>query len=47
MVDMSTFPILVIVLTSDVLPSSQRTVEFYDTRVGSPLTPFLLYLLTH
>ena len=47
MVDLSTFPILVMVLTSDVLPSSQRTVEFYDTRVSSPLPPFLLYLLTH
>ena len=38
MVDLSTFLIFVIVLTSDVLPSSRRTVEFYDTRVGSPLT---------
>lgn len=40
MVDLSTFPIFVIVLASDVVPSSQRTVEFYDTRVGSSLTPF-------
>ena len=37
MADPSTFPILVTVLTTDVLPYSRRTVEFYDTRVGSPL----------
>ena len=44
MADLSMFLLLVIMLASDVLPCSQRTVEFYDTRVRSPLS--LRYLLT-
>ena len=46
MVDLSTFSILVTVLTSDLLPYSRRTVEFYDTRVSSPLhsLPFFFWL---
>jgi hypothetical protein len=37
MVDLSTSIILVVALAPDVFPYSQRTVEFYDTRVRSPL----------
>ena len=46
MVDLSTFSIPATVLTFDLLPYSRRTVEFYDTRVSSPLHPLPFFVNT-